>query len=495
MTQSSIHQENSSDSLSPINHQTVDTDEPDWESKMAKLVGLTEDYSFEQTERGDKSWEKTRSPSQPLESQTEEPLSANPFAKLGLVGIGTLSIILLAGVFLSQIMNSGHQAPKNNPITEELPAQPKSETATLSTEIESLKTKLALSDQTEAVKAAQETLRQNRTISATSIPQTKPQTNVRTVYLPRIVTVERVVKVPQPPIIVRQPSIPINPKKEQISSKTAILKTNDRKAVQAPQPNIPTIANPVASSPTIQEEIPPAIASEQSENPLSHPVSQQNLKPVAAGSSVKAVLATAIFGETMMSNSGDPNQEGKNVFVVRLQEPFKTVDGAIALPENTELLAEIRSLSEQGLLQLTVKKVILSVNNNLTEITLPTNAITVRAIEGKPLIASQFPNQESSITSMDAGLFILGGLGKAAELFNRTESQVVTTSQAGSIVSNNNPQRNILAGVMEGGMNSVVPQIAQRNQQAIAQMMQRTNIWFLPAGTEVEVYINQLLQL
>jgi hypothetical protein len=180
---------------------------------------------------------------------------------------------------------------------------------------------------------------------------------------------------------------------------------------------------------------------------------------------------------------------------VRLQEPLKTVDGAIALPENTELLAEIRSLSEQGLLQLTINKVVLLINNNPTEITLPKNAITVRAIEGKPLIASQFPNQVSSITSMDAGLFILGGLGKAAELFNRTESQVVTTTQAGSIVSNNNPQRNILAGVMEGGMSSVVPQIAQRNQQAIAQMMQRTNIWFLPAGTEVEVYINQLLQL
>lgn len=494
MTQSSIHQENSSDSLSPINHQTVDTDEPDWESKMAKLVGLTEDYSFDHTETGDKPWEKTRSPSQPLESQTEEPLSANPFAKLGLVGIGTLSIILLAGVFLSQIMNSGYQTPTNNPIAEELPAQPKSETATLSTEIESLKTKLALSDQTEAVKAAQQALRQNRTISPTSMPQTKPQTTVQTVYVPRIVTVERVVKVSQPPIIIRQLSMPTKPKQEQIYSKKAVLETNNQKIVQAPQPNIPPVLKPVVSPP-IPQPTTLVISQQTVEKPVSSPVPQPSIKPVAAGNSVRAVLATAIFGETMMSNSGDPNQEGKNIFVVRLQQPLKTVDGAIALPENTELLAEIRSLSEQGLLQLTVKKIVLSVNNNPTEITLPTNAITVRAIEGKPLIASQFPNQVSSITSMDAGLFILGGLGKAAELFNRTESQVVTTSQAGSIVSNNNPQRNILAGVMEGGMNSVVPQIAQRNQQAIAQMMQRTNIWFLPAGTEVEVYVNQLLQL
>ncbi|MFM7573967.1 MAG: TrbI/VirB10 family protein [Snowella sp.] len=494
MTQYSIHQKNSSDSLSSINPQTVDTDEPDWESKMAKLVGLTQDYPLDHTEIADKPWGKIPTPSQPLESPTEEPLSANPFAKLGLVGMGTLSIIVVAGAFLSQMMNSGYQTPTNNPIATEVPAETKNDTAALSTEIESLKTKLALSDQTEGIKAAQQALRQNRRISSTSLPQTQAQTTVQTVYVPRIVTVERVVKVPQPPIIVRQPSTPIKPKKEQLSSKIATLDKNHQKVVEAPQPTMPPVFKPVVSPPIAQPTT-PAIPQQTVENPVSSPVPQPSIKPVAAGNSVRAVLATAIFGETMMSNSGDPNQEGKNIFVVRLQEPLKTVDGAIALPENTELLAEIRSLSEQGLLQLDVKKFILSVNNNSTEITLPKNAITVRAIEGKPLIASQFPNQVSSITSMDAGLFILGGLGKAAELFNRTESQVVTTSQAGSIVSNNNPQRNILAGVMEGGMSSVVPQIAQRNQQAIAQMMQRTNIWFLPAGTEVEVYINQLLQL
>ena len=121
MTQYSIHQENSSDSLSPINHQTVDADELDWESKIAKLVGLTQDYGLDHAEIEDKPWGKMPSPSQPLESPTEEPLSANPFAKLGLVGMGTLSIILVAGAFLSQIMNSGYQTPTNNPIATEVP--------------------------------------------------------------------------------------------------------------------------------------------------------------------------------------------------------------------------------------------------------------------------------------------------------------------------------------------------------------------------------------
>jgi uncharacterized membrane protein (UPF0136 family) len=93
---------------------------------------------------------------------------------------------------------------------------------------------------------------------------------------------------------------------------------------------------------------------------------------------------------------------------------------------------------------------------------------------------------------MDAGLFVLGGIAKAAELSNRTDSQVLTTV-GGNIVTQNS-RANILTGVLEGGMNSVVPQITLRNQQAISEMTARGSIWFLKAGTEVEVYINKPIQ-
>ncbi len=209
------------------------------------------------------------------------------------------------------------------------------------------------------------------------------------------------------------------------------------------------------------------------------------------GSNAKAVLATAVFGETTKSKSSDRT----TVFVVRLKEPLKAVDGAIAIPANTELLTQMSSISDQGLLQLDVVKAMVPNQGKLIEKSIPDNALMIRAPQGKPLIANQFPNRGSSIASMDIGLFVLGGLGKAAELINRSESQVVTTSGSSTIVSNTNPQRNILAGVFEGGMNTVVPQIAQRNQQAISQMSQRTNVWFLPAGTAVEIYANQAIQL
>lgn len=219
-------------------------------------------------------------------------------------------------------------------------------------------------------------------------------------------------------------------------------------------------------------------------------------KSLAVGSSAKAVLATAVFGETSRSSSSGNNDEsGKNLFVVRLKEPLKSVDGAIALSKTTELLTEINSISEQGLLKLNVLKVVSQSNQNITEISLPSNALTIRAPHGKPLIANQFSQGNGSIAGMDAGLFILGGLGKLADLSNRTESQVITTTSGSTVVSNTNPKRNILTGVLEGGINSLVPQITQRNQQAISQLMQRTNIWFLPAGTELQVYVNQSMQL
>lgn len=220
------------------------------------------------------------------------------------------------------------------------------------------------------------------------------------------------------------------------------------------------------------------------------------------GTSVKAVLATAVFGETSRStnntsrstNNGNKDEENKTVFVVRLKQPLKSIDNAIALPEKTELLAEISSISEQGLLQLNVTKVILPNNNNLIERSLPQNAMIIRAPQGRPLIANQFRNGGGSIAGMDAGLFVLGGLGKAAELLNRNESDVSVSTGSTTIVTNSNRQRNILAGVFEGGMRTIVPQIAQRNQQAISQQSQRTNIWFVPAGKEIEVYVNQTMQ-
>ncbi|TVP57291.1 MAG: hypothetical protein EA343_22750 [Nodularia sp. (in: Bacteria)] len=509
MTSYSIHPEFSTKHLvKPIpENQEPEVDSADWESRMAKLVGF-EDESPQVNVDGLEADSASLpvSQSQPEEVQIEPTLSSNPFAKLALVGSATLAVVVVAGAFLSQVMNTSNQQPTNNlaSSTAPLPAISESPQQSLEQEVEILKTKLALAEQAQTVTAAQQNLR-NRVASRVETPQVRESTPrpVQTVSTPQpqIIRVAPIAQSPvSPPLAVaptpppvatpQTPPSPPDPLEEwtrlaKLGSYGQVNTTGQSRvstALSVPESNINGEAQVTNSNP---EPTPP-----QQDTLVGQ---AQSSKSIRVGSSVRAVLATAVFGETTRSKNNESDQEG-NVFVLRLTNPLKSVDGAIALPANTELLAEITSISEQGLLQLNVVKVISEDNGELIEKSLPSNALMVRAPQGKPLVADKYPDQGSSIAGMDLGLFVLGGIGKGAELYNRTESRVETVA-GGTIVTNTNNRRNIPAGILEGGLTSVVPQISQRNQQAIARMMQQTNVWFIPAGREVEIYVNRTMQL
>ncbi|MTJ09721.1 MULTISPECIES: TrbI/VirB10 family protein [unclassified Anabaena] len=495
----------------------LEVDASDWESQMAKLVGFKEEspkVNIDSLEADIESLQPSQF--QPEEVPTEQPLSSNPFAKLALVGSGTFAVVLVAGVFLTQIMSTGNQKPKNNlaSSTASLPPKIEPREQNLEQEIETLKTKLALAEQVQTVTAAQQNLR-TRVVPKLETPRINNRTitPVQTASAPRVVTVERIIENPFSPLpvvspvaavpTVAPPTVPLEPKPETQPSPPDPLEEWTKLAKLGSYGQVYTTGqssvNMAKLSPVNNSNV--ANQPTQSQPEPTPPeedilVSQsQNSKSVKVGTSAKAVLVTAVFGETTRPNSNRNNQQDDNqeIFVVRLKEPLKSLDGAIALPANTELLAQISSISERGLLRLDVIKFISQDNDKLQEISLPSNAIIVRAPQGKPLLAGKFPNNGSSIARMDAGLFVLGGVSKAAELLNRVDSEV-TTNSGSTIVTNSNSQRNLAAGIVEGGLKSIVPQIAQRNQQAITQMMQNTNVWMIPAGQEVEIYINRTIQ-
>ncbi len=506
----------------------------DWESRMSRLVGFEEESSSTDTQGSEDSATPPESLSLPQDVQTKQALSSNPFAKLGLVGAATLAIVLVGGVFLSQLMSGSNQKPKSI-VSAPVQEQPTNESISqqLEAEVDTLKTKLALTEQAQMVKAAQQQLRIAKTTPKVALQepsvssrgrQTVIPTSPPPAYVPRPVPVERIARVPtyQPslspqlpvvkpntqPVVNTTPPAPPSPLEEW----TRLAKLGSYGQVNVTDQPSNVAAAPEAANNTQPQEQTPNPNSDQTQTPQQETpapvVSQaqpQGQKSVAVGSSAKAVLATAIFGETNKSGGGDEAGGDKNVFVIRLKEPLKSTDGAIALPANTEFLAEIRSISEQGLLQMNVVKVISQDDGNPTERSLPNNSIILRGTQGKPLIANRFPGQSSSIASMDLGLFVLGGIGKAAELINRSDTELQplistvtnadgSTSSSSQITTVTKNRRDIPAGVVEGGLNSVVPQIAQRNQQAIAQMSQQTGVWFLPAGTNIEIYVNQVTQ-
>ncbi|MBW4433889.1 MAG: hypothetical protein KME28_19795 [Pelatocladus maniniholoensis HA4357-MV3] len=509
----------------------------DWELQMAKLVGFEQESPTIETQTETEAEENalnlpqssSPSPSPAPEISTKQPFSSNPFAKLALVGTTTFALVLVAGAFLSQMMNTSNQKPRKTNIVS--PKTPQTSTETrlqqLEGELETLKTKLALAEQAQAVKLAQQQLRTQKVTSRQPTSQEensrnnrpkialqKTPTPTKTVYMPpkvvtRIVTVPQTPPNPTSPLPVvptpeTQPTVQFTPQPtpDPLQEWSRLSKLGSYGQVLAVATPNNTNVNRPTPVPVQNTKVPPQTTNSQSQDntpePPSSVVSQaqpNSPNSVRVGTSVKAVLATAVFGETSRAtnNNNKKDNSPQNVFVVRLKEPLKSIDGEVVLPEKTELLTQVSSISEQGLVQLDVIKLVKENNGNLTEQNLPQNAILIRASAGKPLIANQY-KKGTSTTMIDAQQFVLGGVGKAAELFNRTESQVTTTT-TGTIVSNNNPRRNLLAGILEGGVKTVVPQITQRNQQAISQAMQRTNIWFLPAGKEIEIYINQTIQL
>ncbi|BBD67111.1 hypothetical protein NIES4072_55940 [Nostoc commune NIES-4072] len=512
----------------PPDAQQQDVESFDWESRMSRLVGFDEESSPDT--QGSEDVTSQESLSLPQEVQTKQPLSSNPFAKLGLVGAATFAIVLVGGVFLSQLMSSNPK-PKTI-VAPQVPEQPTDESTSqqLAGEVDTLKTKLALTEQAEMVKAAQQQLRTAK--SASTVPLPQPSVSSRgtqrviptpppTAYVPRTVTVERVVRVPasqpspqlpvvqpstqrQPqPVVNITPPSPPNPLQEwrrlaKLGSYGQLDATNQSN-------NIATAPEPVNNPQPQQQQTPPPPQTSAPEVSQAQPVGQKSL---AVGTSARAVLATAISGETTTrSGGGDEGSQAKNVSVIiKSQEALKAKDGTTVIPANTEFLAEISSINEQGLVQMNVTKLISQNNGNPTEQSLPSNAIIVRGSQGKPLVASKYPGQSSPIASMDVGSFLVNGISKAAALINTPDTTLVslpstttttnsegnttpvTTYTTGTITEN---KRNLAAAVLEGGTTSLSQQIGQRNQQAIAQMSQPTNIWFMQAGTNVELYVNQ----
>ena len=512
----------------------------EWEMRMAKLVGLDESSDLEETE--DTIYQPEY---EAIENHNQQTLSNNPFAKAALVGAGTLAIVMFAGGFLSQLMSHSEPQLSQNVISKPTPPQPKVKPRLqqLEEEIEGLKTKLALSEQLEAVKAAQQTLRMQKPksptpkIAAKPTPAItvarslntptpinhKPQTPVtRTVYVPKVIRVDRIVNPPQPkpqprsiptPVIQKPipPALPIAPPPEPPITQQPLVEIAPPLEPKSPMQEWTRLAklgsygqvsinnnskvSNGTSSPRVEVEREfvnkesPALAERKSPAPIAKKVRDRNLKQVLVGSSARATLVTAIYGETTQSESED-----NNLYVLRLKQPLKAADGTAALAKGSQIIAKVSSISENGLMQMEIVKLMKRKNGKLVETRISPDALMIRGKGGKPLVAKQYRKQGSSTARRDAQSFVLGGLGKAAELINRTESEVVTGENGTVAVTNVNRNPSLGAGILEGGMRTVVPQINRRNQRAISRMSRRTNIWFLAKGKELEVFVNQETQ-
>lgn len=301
----------------------------------------------------------------------------------------------------------------------------------------------------------------------------------------------------------------------QVAPTSVISDPYNRAAVPLPSGNLPlstqtgTIAPSVHGSeeaPTVGNEV---ITSLDELTPPSGEVPQTEDNQIAANPPILAEAEAAILGgqPSMQaviagaSASGhletpvilDKTASGDH-FVVVLAEPLKDNRGRIAIPAESKLLVKVDGISGDGLVDLSAVQVVWDQNAGQRELVLPEGVILVRGEDGKPLTAQHWEDRGGAIAGMDLGQFALGAIRRSAELYTRSNTRVAT-SNGSTVITEENPVPNILAGALEGGTEAILDTISQRNQRAVEELERRPNIAYIEAGRPVQIFVNQSMQM
>jgi Bacterial conjugation TrbI-like protein len=441
---------------------------------------------------GEEKSESGGSEADPYASRTKQPLWANPFAKVGIVGAGTLVAVLAANSLLGDVAKTTSPEAMKPEIAKpvETAAPPKND------DNGKMLAEVALGNQARDLAALGKNI--------PNLVQAKPAPPAPVAPPPRP-RPEPAQQAPEPKIASIQQDADPQKQWETLSKVGSFGQSGASQPGKNGSENAPNsqaenadIKGSVAQSQKPSDadtdtktDVKPVNNNEE-EPPL---LTGQVRRSLLTGTTAQGLLSTPIVWEGARegatagasdSEKGAGGVDEDERYIVQLTSALKSADGGDVFPVGTPVVVKVRAVSASGNLRLAATSVIVKGE----ETPLPPGALSIRASAGGPLIAKNTLDRGPEIGSSDAGVFALAGIGKAASLFTRQQSTVVT-SGFNATVANQNPPPDILAGVLEGGTNAIVGQIKSRNERAIEESLARPNTWLLSAGTNVQVFVNK----
>jgi len=281
-----------------------------------------------------------------------------------------------------------------------------------------------------------------------------------------------------------------------IGSYGSVASPSDKISVpEISKPTIPTTSNNL-NNPNVQNFINERIRT----NTLSNYVAESARTSVKAippntlliGTIARASLRTPLVFSTDGSRTIGSAPGLIPKFIVNLDEPIQAADGVILIPANSALIVTARPLdAKSGLSELDVVGIVINGN----ELIPPTNAITIRGASGTPLIADRYFDRGSAIAGNDIASFFTSALSEVGKLANRPDSTTSISSFGGSSISQTNPARDTFGAALSGGFSSLSDSLKKRNEQYVQELRNSPNVFFIPAGKELQVFINQTVNL
>jgi hypothetical protein len=447
-------------------------------------------------------------------SKSSRPIWSKPIPKMGMAALLLLPVMVIAGVFLtgggrseqvqSTALGNPNQPPAKPPESVGKDGEP------MQQEIARLKAESALDGQAKLEKQLAKQPN-NRSVKTVQKPTTKPTTapspqptsatsvairseppKIATApvsrpevipiresrSIPRIQTVER----PATTATINEPRIGPQERWEQLvklGSYGSVRPESSAIPESIAQAKIDSLAEPQAKLSTWERQ---DVTAEPMLDPL--PPEPQPTSLIA-GTNAAAVFETPLVLDDSKSNDR---------FTIALSEAIPDATGKTALPANTKLTVQVEGVSQTGRVQLSATTATWNQEGQTKEMTLPTGAIQIRGDRGRPLMAQQFEDKGKELAALDRGQFILSAIRGASGQLIQSNTRV-QTGGGSTVVTQENQRPNVLAGALQGGADTLLTTIGERNKRTAEEIQQRPPIRYIAAGTPVQVFVNQSVQL
>lgn len=206
---------------------------------------------------------------------------------------------------------------------------------------------------------------------------------------------------------------------------------------------------------------------------------------VLPGAMATATLQTPIFWAQDLEAEQQPQR-----FSIQLNDAIPSSDGAVALPTGAQLIAQVGSISESGMVQLAVTHAVIETPQGGQVVNLPPEAILIAGEEGEPILAELQNSGHGEVAGMDLQTALFGALGQVGQLLNRPQNESTTTSPYLSSTSIRNGDTNIVGGILQGAFGSLTDQVQQRHQQEMQDILNRPNLWIVEADQPLQVFVS-----
>jgi len=206
---------------------------------------------------------------------------------------------------------------------------------------------------------------------------------------------------------------------------------------------------------------------------------------ISVGTTAKASIKTpVVFAPTGNLTSGN----GVPKFIVTLDEPILTVDRREAIPAGSLLIVTVRPLdAKSGLSELDV----VSISMNGREFTPPSNTFTIRGASGSPLVADNYFDYGSQIAGMDLSTVLITAAAEVGKLTNNPINTSSISTVSGFSTSTASPPPDYVGAAVSGGLGYLSKALIARNLDSTKEFANRPNVFYMAAGKEVQVFINQ----